>query len=907
MNASVHRNTPSLSVYDSRGLVIREVAYLRSVAGATAEPLITRQQRDALGRVVEQWDPRLARPAMISVFNLIAELLETDSVDAGRSWRLPGLSGETSQRWDARGSHWQHTFDEQLRLLGIAQDAGPDIETCVYADASADAGYNRRGQMVGMSDPSGSVEFHSFSLMGSTLHETRTFHDGLFFSSQQNLSPLGAPLTQTDAGGHQRHLAYDMAGQLIQVHLKAYGQPDWQPVLLDAQYNAAGQIILQRTGNEVSSHWHYRAADGRLLRQYAQKATGESVQDLAYEFDRMGNITRILDHNYTPTYFRNQRVDGHRTYGYDSMYRLIHASGYDEVPPTDYAGRPKPTSSDDRRNYTEFYKYDHGGNLVKTTRVRDGANHTFEVYIDPDSNRGVRWKTGAPIPVFPSEFDAAGNQLNTPRGPLKWNSRNQLDSVILARHPTGPNDTEQYHYSRDVRVHKRLETHSKTASHFHDVRYLRDLEIRTKDNGEELHLIKLDIGASDVTYLHWVKKKPRGIDQNQIRYIHKDHLGSSLKELDQLARLISAETYFPFGSTSTLAARSLIEVDYKFIRYSGKETDESGLIHYKQRYYAPWLGRWTQADKGGTRDGLNLYQMTANNVINFIDEQGMTKTPAMATAAQTSIEIDESPSSSRHSSIAGSEVQSSDLPAKVNDPANHPPGTLPPKPEQSWGEWGKQAALTVVNSRVGLALLPVGTSSPANAAVVSTLLTTTAQFILHATLFNPGWSPPNSWDPGGDGAIPPVDVTQDANRFFTMSTLGVTAAATAVGMVLGPIVGGYVDELRGTKDKADKKAQAGKWLDTVDRLIAELSLQDEVSEKAQKSLRQQVLGAEELDGISWQSMTMLEKITRLRPPAPSESNTSSHRGSVSSQRSGTSVFRRTRASRIPVRQSNTRL
>lgn len=653
----------------------------------------------------------------------------------------------------------------------------------------------------------------------------------------------------------------------------------------------------------MSSHWHYRAADGRLLRQYAQKATGESIQDLGYEYDRMGNITLILDHDYTPTYFRNQRVDGHRAFSYDSTYRLIHASGYDEVPPTDNPGRPQPTDPKDRRNYKEAYKYDNGDNLIKTTRVRDGANHTFQVYIDPDSNRGVRWKTGDPIPVFPTEFDAAGNQLKSPRGPLQWNRRNQLDCVTLTRHPTGPHDTEQYRYSQDVRVHKRLETHTPAVSHFQDVRYLPDLEIRTRDNAEELHIIKLGIGTGDVTCLHWVKGKPTGIDQNQMRYIHKDHLGSSLKEVDQLARLINDETYYPFGSTSTLAARSQIEVDYKFIRYSGKETDESGLLYYGQRYYAPWLGRWIQPDKAGTVDGLNLYRMTGNNPINFIDEQGMTMTPA--SSAQTSINMGGSTSSSPRSSIAGSVVQSTGTPALVDDPENNPPGTLPPKPEQSWGEWGKQAALTAVNSKVGLALLPVGTSSPANAAVVSTLLTATAQFILHATLFTPSWSPPNSWDPGGDGAIPPVDVTQDTHRFFTMSTLGVTTAATVAGMVLGPIVGGYVDELRGTKAKADKKAQAGKWLDTADRLIAELSLQEEVSEKAQQSLRQQVLDAEELVGISWQSMTMLEKITRLRPPAPSESNASSRRSSVSSQGSAGSVFRRNGASRVPVRQPNT--
>ncbi len=199
-------------------------------------------------------------------------------------------------------------------------------------------------------------------------------------------------------------------------------------------------------------------------------------------------------------------------------------------------------------------------------------------------------------------------------------------------------------------------------------------------------------------------------------------------------------------------------------------------------------------------------------------------------------------------------------------------------------------------------MLPVGTSSPANAAFVTLLSSAAGSLILYATQFNPGWSPFNTWDPEGGDGIPPVDVTQDVNRHFALTTLGITTAGTLAGMVLGPIVGGYVDELRGTKDKADKKAQAGKWLETVDRLVAEQSLKKEVSMKAVQSLRQQVLDAEELVGISWQSMTILEKITRLRPQAPSESNTSSRRSSENSRGSAGSVFHRARTTRRAVRK-----
>ncbi|MBN3863878.1 RHS repeat-associated core domain-containing protein [Pseudomonas frederiksbergensis] len=626
MNTSVHWRTPSLAATDSRGLAIRQVAYLRKVAGGEVQALITRQHHDVAGRLVAQRDPRLTTPNTTTVHGLNGQPLKVHSVDAGVSMNLPGLAGEPVQTWDANDNHRRMSYDNQLRVVAVEENAVPNFETFRYANALADPGYNLRGQMIALKDPSGGVDFHSFALTGPALGETRTFHDGKTFTSRQIFSPLGAVLEHTDAGGHQQQSTYDVAGQLTQVQLKLNEQPNWQPVLQGAQYNAAGQIIEQLTGNGVNSRWRYHAADGRLLRQVAQKASEPMLQDFEYSNDRMGNITRILDHAYTPTYFANQRVDGSRAFDYDSLDRLIRATGYDDAPPEDTPGRPQPTDPNDRRNYIQTYDYDHGNNLTKLSHVRAGTTSTHQMFIDPDSNRGVRWKSGAPDPDFPVLFDRAGNlQALQPGQSMQWNNQNQLESVTLVEHATGPNDTEQYRYSQGERVYKRHETHTAKVSHFHEVRYLRGLEIRTRDNGEELHLITLVAGVSNVTCLHWVAGKQPGIDANQLRYPLVDHLGSCLKELDQRALLISDEGYYPYGGKAWLVARSLIEVDYKFIRYAGKETDVTGLIYYGARYYAPWLGRWISPDPKGAVDGLNLYAFVGNNPLRYTDPTGAAK------------------------------------------------------------------------------------------------------------------------------------------------------------------------------------------------------------------------------------------------------------------------------------------
>lgn len=628
MNASVHHLTPTMSAIGPRGEAVRQVDYLRKVADEEVQALINRQQYDVAGRVIAQRDPRLLMPNTTTVHRLDGMALKTHNVDGGENISLPGLGGEPVQIWDANGNHRELTYDTQLRLRSVKENAVPNFEVFTWLDASADPARNLRGHMTTLADPSGTVHIKSFTMSGQSQEEIRTFADGKICTSRHAFSAVGALLQTTDAGGHVQKSAYDIAGQLVQVQLQLSGQ-SVQPILNGADYNAAGQITEQRLGNGVTSHWHYREADGRLLRQYAQKASELAIQDFEYEYDAAGNVTRIIDHTYTTTFFRNQRVDGERTFVYDSVYRLTHATGYSDAPPADNPGRPQPTDPNDRRNYVESFEYDDGNNLKKLTHVRDGNTYTREMFIDPASNRGVRWKSGDPVPDFSALFNRAGSLLALQPGqPMSWNSRHQLQSLILVEHASGPPDQELYHYSQGARVHKRHETHTSTVNHVTEVHYVGNLEIRTKSSGEELHRLTVATGVGEVTCLHWVAGKPPGIDADQVCYSHSDHLGSSVTQIDQRAQIISRESYYAFGHTATMAARSQIEADYKFTRYSGKEMDVTGLYYYGARYYAPWLCRWVSADPAGDADGLNRYAFVGNNPLSYVDPSGGTRAEA---------------------------------------------------------------------------------------------------------------------------------------------------------------------------------------------------------------------------------------------------------------------------------------
>ncbi|TDK50760.1 RHS repeat domain-containing protein [Pseudomonas moraviensis] len=613
MTASVHWRTPSLAVIDCRGLPIRQVAYLRTLAEDTPSAFATCQRHDVAGRLVAQQDARLQVANTTTVYALNGAAVYTDSVDSGWRLVLPGLAGEPLERWDERGHHWQSTFDTQLRVTTLKEDSDIRIDSFSYGESSADAGHNLRGQLTKQTDPSGSLALTSYALTGQTLEETRTFDDGKAFTSRQVFSPLGAVLEQIDAGGHRKASRYGLAGQIKKVELEV--ETKVTQVLQDTQYNANDQIISQLAGNGVLSRWTYDPADGRLSTRTSQKAGQARLQDLAYFYDRVGNIIRIEDNAFEPTWFANQRVDGLRTFIYDSWYRLICATGYDDALPPDTPGRPRPPEEKNRLNYTQMYAYDEGGNLKELRHQRDGGSRTRRMCIDEKSNRGMRWQTGDEPPDFDIWFDPHGNQRRLRHGPtLHWNNRDELEHIDLVIRQDSANDAEYYRYSQGVRVFKRHDTFASGVNHFQQVRYLPGLEIRTRDNGEELHIISV----GNARCLHWVSNPPA--ERTQLRYTLEDHLGSCVMELNEDAVVTSAEGYYPFGETAWMAPES--EIEYRFVRYSGKEMDVSGLYYYGARYYAPWLQRWVSADPAGDVDGLNLYAFVGNNPASFVDVQG---------------------------------------------------------------------------------------------------------------------------------------------------------------------------------------------------------------------------------------------------------------------------------------------
>jgi RHS repeat-associated protein len=124
-----------------------------------------------------------------------------------------------------------------------------------------------------------------------------------------------------------------------------------------------------------------------------------------------------------------------------------------------------------------------------------------------------------------------------------------------------------------------------------------------------------------------------------MRFQFENHLGTSCLELSETAAVLSYEEYYPYGSTSYQAGRTLAEVSLKRYRYTAKERDEeSGLYYYGARYYVPWLGRWTAPDPSGLIDGTNLYAFVKGNPIISVDAAGKQAGPYQGYVAARQME-----------------------------------------------------------------------------------------------------------------------------------------------------------------------------------------------------------------------------------------------------------------------------
>jgi RHS repeat-associated protein len=715
VKAAKHAHTPAVTYLDSLGRTILTIA-----DNGDGQKYTGRTVFDIKGNLCTVIDA-LDRVAMRFDYDMHGRKIRLMSMEAGQRWILSDVRAKSIRSWNSRQFAFRTEYDELRRPVGLFVSGGNppptrDIlfELTVYGDSPAtglleweQVQNNLRGKVFRHYDGAGSVTTDLYDFKGNSLRGTRQFvrdykntpdwrHSPAFeaeqFLASSVYDALNRIIASTAPDGSIYRPVFNEANAIKQIDVnirgvEAGGQPAWTSLVADIEYNAKGQRTCTRYGNGATTRYEYDDKTFLLLRLKTGRPVGRngltarifndpaSVQDLAYTYDPVGNVTRVVDLALRTVFHANQKIDPRCDYTYDSIYRLIEATGRENSdqsafrfsPPhgnfRDYpfVGAARLHDLESLRNFVEQYAYDRAGNFRTMVHVgSEGAGSWSRRYvydeaslIEPSrkSNRLSRTETGddATPALEPYSYDVHGNITTMQHLPvMQWNFRDQIGATSrqgVTGERTTPETTCYVYDSAGERARKVTERLG--GSRKNERFYLQGFEVYREFHPDDtIALARETLHVMDDTQrIALIETKT--IDDGTVaqppvptqRYQLVNQLGSAILELDETAALITYEEYSAFGNSTYQATKSAAEIGLKRYRHVGKERDEeNGFSYYGLRYYAPWLARWTSCDPKGLIDGANLFRFCRNNPIAHIDQRGAQSKP-LNPAGQVSWEI----------------------------------------------------------------------------------------------------------------------------------------------------------------------------------------------------------------------------------------------------------------------------
>jgi RHS repeat-associated protein len=573
----------------------------------------------------------------------------------------------------------------------------------VYGESrSTPEAKNQRGKAVQLFDQTGVVTSEDYDFKGNLLATHRQFAQEYkatldwsgdvplepsdVFTSSSSFDALNRPTQQIAPDGSRIRHSFSEANLLQRVEANVRGDAAVTTLVSNIDHDSKGRRTLIEYGNDTQTTYTYDRETFRLTNLSTTRLgfpTGQQVvQDLSYAYDPGGNITHIQDDAdiQNVVFFRNRRVEPSNDYIYDAVYRLIEASGREHLglngggqilPPTtsSYNDVPRvgllhPGDGNVVGTYTERYNYDPVGNFLQFIhRVTDPANpgwtrsyaynETSLLESEKVSNRLTLTQVSANQPLNEEYLhDTHGNMTTMPQlRAMQWDFRDQLSMTQRQAVNTADEDGtlhkgERTYYVYDASGQRSRKVTESSASIRRKERfYLGGFEVHREYGGgsvsmehESLHIM------DDKQRVALIETRTHGTETDVppqlTRYQFSNHLGSASLELDEQAQIISYEEYCPYGNTSYQAGRSAAEVTLKRYRYTGMERDEeSGLNYHAARYFASWLGRWTEPDPTNISDGPNLYRYVSARPLKQIDRNGANGDDMVDTSSKIKVKV----------------------------------------------------------------------------------------------------------------------------------------------------------------------------------------------------------------------------------------------------------------------------
>jgi RHS repeat-associated protein len=666
--ATTYAGTPATILMGVQGRPILSLDHLGFDAGGKAVRVPTSIRVDVEGNVLEVFDARGNRPIAYG-YDLAGRRLTQASMDAGTRWMLPTVTGRPHATWDERGHALRVTYDEAQRPLSerVTGGDGPvPLDNVVmraeYGEGEPDDRRDGlRGQMVRRWDLGGLEEWRRFDFKGNVTETARRFAAD-YRETPDWTGDLLAPL---EAETHVTRQGHDALSRVVtitapdgSVTAKRYSPGNYldrvdatpaggaaDAIVTAIRHDAKGQRVSISHGNGTRTDYRYDPLTFRLLGITSTTSGGAVVQDLAYTHDCVGNLTHREDRAIPAVYFSNAVITALSVFGYDALYRLTSAEGREHAGQSPGGFGPADNWNDAAqtvvhapgdtmawRNYTETYRHDPVGNLLRLAHAAPGAGFTRTYTYEAATNRLRATVVGAdtyPLDHHPTH----GFIRSMPHLPvMAYDHRDQMASSATQIVNAGTPETTWYIYDHDGRRIRKVTDLALNGpgqpQRKEERLYLGGLEIHRRHAGVNAGLQRRTLSVMDdrtrVAMIDDRNDVDDGTPARVTRYQLANHLGSVAMELDGAERLLSYEEYHPFGTTAYRATGSALQVAERRYRYSGMERDEeSGFSYHSARYYAPWIGRWTKPDVAALDDGINDYQYTSGNPIRLTDPTGM--------------------------------------------------------------------------------------------------------------------------------------------------------------------------------------------------------------------------------------------------------------------------------------------
>ncbi len=343
-----------------------------------------------------------------------------------------------------------------------------------------------------------------------------------------------------------------------------------------------GRERLATLGNGISEDRVYDNATGRLKQILTGPNLTSTVQNLSFEWDKVGTLTEREDLNQLTT----------EVLGYDRLYRLKSAA----------------------RNgvNTLNVNYDSTGNI---TYKSDVGTYTYGAgTAGPNAVTGV---TGLRPGTY--TYDANGNMITRAGDSLTWYSYD------LPKRINYGSDYADFQYGPDRARFKQVAlTGSATTTTYYVGGHF-----------------EKEIGGGTTTYRHHIRAGGRTIavhtrpssGPNKTEYLHRDHLGSVVAVTNQSGTLVQEYSFDAYGKRRNTdwtadTADTQFGVSHLTDRgYTGHEhLDNTRLVHMNGRAQDPILGRMLSADpivpNPFNGQAFNRYSYVYNNPSSLTDMSG---------------------------------------------------------------------------------------------------------------------------------------------------------------------------------------------------------------------------------------------------------------------------------------------